>query len=120
MGQDLRYLTLTIARATGLTALPLALLVIFIWDVPAGMSFLFGSLLSLLGFLLGVAALRHATRGSGQGRLLFPLALNFLKLAAAALSMVLLARCRPALAVFFVVGYSMILLGILRYAKGLK
>lgn len=114
MDQTMKQLIFRVSGFTAVFALPLTGIMIKVRDVPAGISLFLGSFLAVLGFIANVFITTHAVKGKG---VVFSLLLNFLKFAIFALVMILLVRQRRDLPIFLVVGYTLILSGIVIYTK---
>lgn len=114
LDQTLKHLIYKVSGFTAVVALPLTGIMIMLRDVPAGMSLFLGSFLALLGFIASVLITANAVKGKG---VIFSVLLNFLKFGIFALVMILLVQLRRDLPVFLVVGYTLILFGIVIYTK---
>lgn len=117
MDQTLKHLIYRVSGFTAIVALPLTGIMIWLRDVPAGISLFLGSFLALLGFVVNVLITASAVRGKG---VIFSVLLNLLKFGLFALVMIALVQLRKDLPVFLVAGYTLILIGIVIYTKKCK
>ncbi len=118
MDRELKDLVINIVRITAFTALPLTGLVFLIRDIPSGMSLFSGSFIGAAGFAVNVIVTSSIVKGGGGAFL--PILLNFLKVMITAGVGALLIWIRPEFVIYYLIGFTMILVGIVIYAKRLK
>lgn len=117
MDQELKNLVVRIIKITAAAALPLTGLAFLVRDIPAGMSLLLGSFMALAGFAANVFVTSRVVRG--EGALFFSLLVNFARIMLTVLVGALLVWARPELAIWYLAGFTLILVAIVIYAKRL-
>lgn len=117
MDQELKDLVAGIVKKTFITALPLTGVVILIRDIPSGMSLFLGSFIAVAGFAANVIVTSRVV--TGEGGIFLSLLLNFLRIMITVLVGALLIWIRPELSIYYLAGFTMILVAIVIYAKRL-
>lgn len=118
MDQELKHLVRNIVKITIITALPLTGLMFLVRDIPSGLSLFLGSFIAMVGFAANVFVTSRVV--NGEGGLFISLLVNFLKIMITALVGAVLIWIRPELSIYYIAGFTLILVAIVIYTKRLK
>ena len=118
MDQELKDLVRKIVKITAFIALPLTFLVLFIRDIPSGVSLFLGSFIAMTGFAVNVLVTSRVVKG--EGGLFLAVLMNFLRTMITVLVGAILIWIRLDLSIYYIAGFTLILVAIVIYAKRLN